>query len=240
MKTNYLSTSIPRSKKLVKPAIDWLRIGVHVIGSLSLIMLIYKWQTTGLTFNPIQFIEQYLGRAAINMLVLSLAITPVITLTGWRKLSKHARALGLYTFFYFSLHFLTFAVLDYGLNFREIFKLMIEKPFIIIGSTAGLILLALASTSFKYWMKRLGKRWKKLHRLVYLVGALAVLHNAMALKGSLTNLSGNIVRPLVLGVLISLLLVLRIPPVKRWVSSLRSRVGVAWRQMRSAQKPNSI
>lgn len=223
MKTNYLSASIPASKKLVKPAIDWLRIGVHVTGSLSLIMLIVKWQTTGLTFNPIQFIEQYLGRAAINMLVLSLAVTPVVTLTGWRKLSKHGRALGLYTFFYFSLHFLTFAVLDYGLKFSEIFRLMVEKPFIIIGSAAGLILLALATTSFKYWMKRLGKRWKKLHRLVYLVGGLAVLHNAMALKGSLTNLSGNIVRPLVLGGLITLLLILRIPPVKRRVVSLRQK-----------------
>ena len=223
MKTNYLSASIPVSKKLVKPAIDWLRIGVHVTGSLSLIMLIVKWQTTGLTFNPIQFIEQYLGRAAINMLVLSLAVTPVVTLTGWRKLSKHGRALGLYTFFYFSLHFLTFAVLDYGLKFSEIFRLMVEKPFIIIGSAAGLILLALATTSFKYWMKRLGKRWKKLHRLVYLVGGLAVLHNAMALKGSLTNLSGNIVRPLVLGGLITLLLILRIPPVKRRVVSLRQK-----------------
>ena len=223
MKTNDPAASSPGAKKPVKPAFDWLRIGVHLIGALSLIMLIVKWQTSGLTFNPIQFIEQYLGRAAINMLVLSLAVTPVVTLTGWRKLSKHSRALGLYTFFYFSLHFLTFAVVDYGLNLSEIFKLMIEKPFIIVGSTAGLILLALASTSFKYWMKRLGKRWKKLHRLVYLVGGLAVLHNAMALKGSLTNLSGNIVRPLVLGALITLLLILRIPPVKRWASSLRQR-----------------
>lgn len=223
MTTNNPGTAKTVSKKLARPAIDWLRIGVHFIGSLSLVMLIIKWQTTGLTFNPIQFVEQYFGRAAINMLVLSLAVTPVVTLTGWKKLSKQSRALGLYTFFYFSLHFLTFAVVDYGLNFREIFKLMIEKPFIIIGTAAGLILLVLASTSFKYWMKRLGKNWKKLHRLVYLVGALAVLHNAMALKGSLTNLSGNIIRPLVLGALISLLLVLRIPPVKRWASSLRQK-----------------
>ncbi len=231
MKTNYPDASIPGSKKLAKSSVDWLRIGVHLIGSLSLIMLIYKWQTSGLTFNPIQFIEQYLGRAAINMLVLSLAVTPVVTLTGWRKLSKHGRALGLYTFFYFSLHFLTFAVLDYGLNLREIFKLMIEKPFIIIGSSAGLILLALATTSFKYWMKRLGKKWKKLHRLIYLVGALAVLHNALALKGSLTTLSGNIVRPLVLGFVITLLLALRIPPVKRWVVSLRQRQSIRTKKM---------
>jgi sulfoxide reductase heme-binding subunit YedZ len=117
---------------------------------------------------------------------------------------------------------------------------MIEKPFIIIGTAAGLILLTLASTSFKYWMKRLGKRWKKLHRLVYLVGALAVLHNAMALKGSLTNLSGNIVRPLVLGALITLLLILRIPALKRRVVSLRERIGRAWNQMRSAQKTKPI
>ncbi len=231
MKPNFAGASFPRSKKQVKASVDWLRIGVHLIGSLSLIMLIYKWQTNGLTFNPIQFIEQYLGRAAINMLVLSLAVTPLVTLTGWRRLSKHGRALGLYTFFYFSLHFLTFAVLDYGLDLREIFKLMIEKPFIIIGSSAGFILLALATTSFKYWMKRLGKRWKKLHRLIYLVGALAVLHNALALKGSLTTLSGNIVRPLVLGFVITVLLVLRIPPVKRWATSLRQRLWIRTQKM---------
>jgi len=231
MKATHPGATIPGSKKLVKPSVDWLRIGVHLVGSLSLIMLIYKWQTRGLTFNPIQFVEQYLGRAAINMLVLSLAVTPLVTLTGWRRLSKHGRALGLYTFFYFSLHFLTFAVLDYGLNLREIFKLMIEKPFIIVGSSAGLILLALATTSFKYWMKRLGKKWKKLHRLVYLVGALAVLHNALALKGSLTTLSGNIVRPLVLGFVITVLLVLRIPPVKLWVVSLRQRQWIRTKKM---------
>ena len=231
MKTNLPSASIPRSKKLAKSGVDWLRIGVHLIGSLSLIMLIYKWQTTGLTFNPIQFIEQYFGRAAINMLVLSLALTPVVTLTGWRKLTKHGRALGLYTFFYFSLHFLTFAVLDYGLNLREIFELMIEKPFIILGTAAGLILLALATTSFKYWMKRLGKKWKKLHRLVYLVGALAVLHNALALKGSLTTLSGDIVRPLVLAAVITFLLILRIPPVKRWAISLRKRQWIKTKKL---------
>jgi len=229
MVTNDRGEATSVTEKKVRPAIDWLRIGVHVIGSLSLIMLIVKWQTTGLTFNPIQFVEQYFGRAAINMLILSLALTPVVTLTGWKKLNKHGRALGLYTFLYFSLHFLTFAVVDYGLNFGEIFKLMIEKPFIIIGTTAGLILLALAGTSFKYWMKRLGKNWKKLHRLVYLVGILAVIHNAMALKGSLTNLSGNILRPLALGALITLLLVLRIPPLKRRVSSLRQKIWIKTR-----------
>lgn len=214
-------SSSPKSSINFKPGIDWLRIGVHFTGSLSLIMLIYKWQTSGLTFNPIQFVEQYLGRAAINMLVLTLAVTPIVTLTGWKKLSKHARTLGLYTFFYFSLHFLTFAVLDYGLNFSEIFDLIVEKPFIIIGSATGVILLALAITSFKTSMKRLGRKWKKLHRLVYLAGILAVIHNAMALKGSVTNLSGNIIRPLVLGVIISLLLFVRIPPVKRRILTFR-------------------
>ena len=216
-----MTSSSQKSRKFIKPGFDWLRIGVHAIGSLSLIMLIVKWQTTGLTYNPIQFVEQYLGRAAINMLVLTLAVTPIVTLTGWKKLSKHARTLGLYTFFYFSLHFLTFAVLDYGLNFSEIFDLIVEKPFIIIGLATGVILLALAITSFKTSMKRLGRNWKKLHRLVYLAGVLAVIHNAMALKGSITNLSGNIVRPLVLGVIISLLLFVRIPPVKRRILTFR-------------------
>ncbi|MFH2038396.1 MAG: hypothetical protein ABIJ65_03070, partial [Chloroflexota bacterium] len=76
---NNQGAAITGSKKLVKPSVDWLRISVHLVGSLSLIMLIFKWQTSGLTFNPIQFVEQYLGRAAINMLVVSLAVTPLVT-----------------------------------------------------------------------------------------------------------------------------------------------------------------
>jgi sulfoxide reductase heme-binding subunit YedZ len=111
-------------------------------------------------------------------------------------------------------------VLDYSLDWGEILHLTVEKPFIIVGLLAGLILSALAVTSFKYWMKRLGKKWKRLHQLVYLASGLAILHYAWAVKGSITNLSGEVLRPLSIGALIAVLLILRIPPVRRWLGTL--------------------
>lgn len=214
----------PQTGKYARPQPDWLRIGVHLVGLFALVQLVVISQTSGLTANPIQFIEQRLGRAAANLLVVTLAITPIVTLSGWRSLSKYRRTLGLYTFFYFALHFLTFAVVDYGLDWREILLLTSEKPFIIAGLLAGLILLALAITSFPFWMKRLGRNWKLLHRTVYLASILVVLHYAWALKGSLSTMSGDIVRPLVMGLLVVTLLILRISPVRRWVITIRQRI----------------
>ena len=202
----------------------WLRLGIHAIGLFPLGELIYKFFIHRLTVNPIQFIEQFFGRAALNMLVLTLAVTPIITITGWKKLIKHRRALGLYTFFLFALHFTTFMALDYGFDIRQIWVLTVQKPFILLGTLAGFMLLALAVTSFKYWMKRLGKNWSRLHKLVYVIGGVAILHYALAVKGSLSTLSGNIVRPLIMGFLVLFLLILRIPPVKKGVINLRKRI----------------
>jgi methionine sulfoxide reductase heme-binding subunit len=216
--------SVSGVRKAVKLKSNWLRLGVHLVGIFALVQLVVIAQTSGLTANPIQFVEQRLGLAAANMLVLALAVTPIVTVTGWRSLSKYRRALGLYAFFYFALHFLTFAVVDYGLDWREILLLTTEKPFIIVGLLAGLILLALAITSFPYWMKRLGRNWKLLHKTVYLASILVILHYSWALKGSLTTMSGDIIRPLVMGLIVALLLVLRIPPVRRRVIRLRQGV----------------
>lgn len=215
-------------------SLPWLRIGIHVIGMFPLGELIYKFFIHQLTVNPIQFIEQFFGRAALNLLVLTLAVTPVITITGWKKLSKHRRTLGLYTFFLFALHFTTFVALDYGFDFRQILLLTVQKPFILLGTLAGLMLLSLAATSFKYWMKRLGKNWSRLHKLVYAIGGVAVLHYAMAVKGSLSTLSGNIVRPLMMGLLVVILLVLRITPIKLAIIALRKRIIDYFRSNRNA------
>lgn len=221
MTTNLVAKTIGRTA--VKSRIDWLRIGVHAIGLAGLIQLAIFWLTDRLTVNPIQFIEQHLGRTAMYMLLITLAVTPVVTITGWKALPKHRRTFGLYAFFYFFLHFLTFAALDYGLNLGEILRLTSEKPFILVGLLAGLILLALAVTSFKYWMKLLGKNWKRLHKTVYLAGVLVMMHYAWALKGSLSTLSGDIVRPLAMAALLTLLLILRIPAVRKRISRRRYR-----------------
>lgn len=214
---------IIQNKEKSKPSFNWLRIGIHSISLFPLLELAYKAFANHLTVNPIQFIEQFLGRAALNMLVLTLAITPLITVTGWKKPGRHRRALGLYAFFYFALHFITFAVVDYGLDFREILRLTTEKPFIIVGSIAGLLLLLLAATSFKFWMKYLGKNWKRLHQSVYLIGVLVILHYAWAVKGSVSTLSGDIGRPILMGSLVFLLLLLRVPPIRRWIVNSRKK-----------------
>lgn len=206
-------------------SIPSLRIGIHIIGLFPLAELIYKILMHQLTVNPIQFIEQFLGRAALNLLVLTLAVTPVIIITGWKKLSKHRRTLGLYTFFFFALHFMTFVALDYGFDFRQIYFLTIQKPFIFLGTLAGIMLLALAATSFKYWMKRLGRNWSRLHKLVYVIGGVAIFHYALAVKGSLATLSGNIMRPLLMGLLVIILLVLRIPPIKMKIIAMRTKLS---------------
>jgi sulfoxide reductase heme-binding subunit YedZ len=204
-----------------KSSFNWLKLGVHTVSLFPLVELAYKAFENQLTVNPIQFVEQFLGRAALNLLILALAVTPVITLTGWKKIGKHRRALGLYAFLYFALHFIVFAAVDYGFDFGEILSLTTQKPFIIVGSMAGLLLLLLAITSFKFWMKLMGKRWKSLHKTVYLVGVLVILHYAWAVKGSVATLSGDTVRPIIMGSIVFILLLMRIPPIKRWIVSIR-------------------
>jgi sulfoxide reductase heme-binding subunit YedZ len=197
---------------------------VHLLGWLPLAWLGFDALTRRLSVNPIQDIEQRLGRAALYFLVASLAVTPVFTLTGWRSVLPRRRALGLYAFLYASLHFLTFAAIDYGFDLQEIGRLIVEKPFILLGLTTGLLLLPLAVTSFDYFMRTMGKKWKSLHRLVYLAGVTVIIHYVWAKKGDLFNLRGDILKPLLWGVLILVLLVLRIPAVRRGVSRVRQRI----------------
>lgn len=213
--------TLPRADVRQRAPARLVRLAVHLLGLLPLAELFVRWQAGALTVNPIQYVEQFLGRAAAHLLIASLAVTPLVTLTGFRRLTRHRRALGLYAFFYFTLHLGTFAVIDFGLQWDEILLLTAEKPYMFVGAAAGLILLALAVTSFKYWERRLGKTWKALHRGAYIAGGLVVLHYAWAVKGSLTTLTGDILRPLVLGLVLLVLLVLRIPPVRRWAAGLR-------------------
>ncbi len=201
------------------PPIDWLRIAIHVIGLARIFQLVVLWLLDDLTANPIQFIEQRLGRTAILMLLLTLAVTPLVTLAGWKQIGRFRKTLGMYAFLYFGLHFLTFAVFDYQFNLGEILRLMIEKPFILAGVAAGIILALLAITTAKYWKKRLGKNWKTLHRLVYLAGILAMLHYLLAQKGALGT--GNILMPVIGFAVLAVLLVVRVPIVKDWLISLK-------------------
>lgn len=200
-----------------------LRIAIHLIGIFPLVRLLYKFFTSDLTINPIQYLEQQTGLAAVTILVLSLATTPMRILFNWRQPTKHRRALGLYAFFYAALHVIIFVAIDYGFNLSLLIEATFEKRYTLVGSIAFILLLVLAATSFNYWMKKLGKNWKRLHKLVYIIAPLVIIHFAWSLKGDIFSLQGDVIKPLIYGIIILLLLSLRIPPVKNFFSNRKKR-----------------
>ena len=126
--------------------------------------------------NPIEELLHRCGKWGLNFLLITLAITPLRRITGWGWLIRFRRMLGLYAFFYTLLHFVVYAVLDQGLALNYIVEDIIERPYITLGILALLMLIPLAVTSTNGWMRRLGKRWQKLHKLVYVIAILAVWH----------------------------------------------------------------
>lgn len=200
-----------------------LQIIMHLYAWSALALLLFDYFTGNLSVNPIQDLERRTGRAAITLLVLSLMCTPLNTLFGWKELLKRRRALGLYAFMYATIHVLIYLDLDYGLAWSLIIQSVVEKPYIIFGLITFLLLIPLAITSFDIWKVRLKKNWKRLHQTVYLIAPLAVLHFALSKKGDIFHLQGDIVRPLVYGLIVLILLILRIPKVRKFFASIRSR-----------------
>ena len=139
--------------------------------------LLYGAIANTLGANPAEALIRSTGDWTLRFLCLTLAITPLRQLTGWHALARLRRMLGLYTFFYAVLHFLCFAWLDMGFDLAAILNDIPKRPFILVGTTALLLMLALAATSFNRAIKTLGaKRWQALHRSVYAVALLALLH----------------------------------------------------------------
>ncbi|MFZ6031085.1 MAG: sulfite oxidase heme-binding subunit YedZ [Chloroflexota bacterium] len=192
-----------------------LQIAVHLVAWLPVVYLFWANATGNLTVNPIQAATQRTGYVALVFLMLSLLCTPLNTLFKWKQAHKLRRTLGLYAFFYAALHLLIFAGVDYRFNLEFVLADTGKKPFVWVGLTTFLILLALALTSFPWAMKRLGKNWKRLHRLVYLAAVLDVVHYAWAKKANLFTLSGDVWQPLLFMLFVALLLVFRIPALRR-------------------------
>lgn len=188
---------------------------VNIGAWLPLLILAFDAFTGRLTVNPIQAAEQRTGDIAITLLILSLACTPLNTLLRWPAVLKVRRPLGLYAYLYAFLHFLLFIGPDYGFDAPLLFQALKEKPFILVGLAGFILLSALALTSFDYWKVRLGKNWKRLHRLTYLINLLIVLHFGWAIKGDFLRLRGDVFRPLLAGLVVLLLLGLRLPVIRR-------------------------
>ena len=194
---------------------NWLRILVHSGALLPLAVLAWDYWQGGLSVNPIQDVTLRTGKYALVLLVLSLACTPINTVFGYKPVLRLRRPLGLYAFMYVGLHLLIFVGLDYGFDPALIREAILEKRYALVGFTAFLILLPLAVTSTKGWMRRLGRLWKRLHRWVYLAALMAVLHFVWLVKSDIRE-------PLLYGAVVVLLLVLRIPRVRHAVSHFRS------------------
>jgi sulfoxide reductase heme-binding subunit YedZ len=134
------------------------------------------WFGASLGPDPVKRLEHECGKTALNMLLLTLAVTPVKNLTGLAQLLRLRRMLGLFTFFYACVHFSVYLILDLELNFRLLGADIVKRPYITVGFTALLCMIPLALTSTNGMMRRLGRRWQSLHRLIYAIGVLAVWH----------------------------------------------------------------
>ena len=126
--------------------------------------------------DPVKKLEHECGKTALNFLLLTLAVTPVRNLTGLPQLLRLRRMLGLFVFFYAVVHFSVYLVLDLELNLAVVGADIVKRPYITVGFTALLLLVPLALTSTNGMMRRLGRHWQSLHRLIYVIAALAVWH----------------------------------------------------------------
>ena len=190
---------------------------VHLLALTPLAILAWQfhevWQagSDALGADPVAEIEHRTGLWALRFLLITLAITPLRQLTGKPVLIRFRRMLGLYAFFYACLHLAVYLGLDLRGYWTQIFEEIVKRPYITVGFAAWLLLLPLAITSTKGWIKRLGRNWARLHKLVYAIGVLAILHFWWLVKSDIRE-------PLLYASLLALLLGWR---AWKWLSQRR-------------------
>jgi sulfoxide reductase heme-binding subunit YedZ len=157
--------------------IGWIKGILFVLALLPFARLAVFTFTDQLGANPIEFITRNTGDWTLYFLCITLAITPLRKVTNWAWLVRLRRMFGLFAFFYVSLHFMTFFWFDHFFDLNEMWKDVLKRPFITVGFSAFVLLIPLAVTSTNKMIRRLGaKRWQWLHRLIYLIVPLGVLH----------------------------------------------------------------
>ena len=155
----------------------WAKPLVFALCLLPLSWLLYRVVQDQLGANPQEALIRATGDWALRFLVIVLAVTPLRELSGLSALARYRRMLGVFMYFYALLHFLSYSGFDMGFDVADIFNDIVKRPFILVGSLALLLLTPLAATSFNAAIRALGaQRWQRLHRLVYAVAGLAILH----------------------------------------------------------------
>ena len=197
-----------------------------IIGSLiPLAVMVWDYYQGNLGAEPIREITLRTGKTAIVLLMLTLAITPAHIWFGWKQIIPLRRLLGLFSFLYVAIHLTIFLWLDYLLDPQLIIEAMFAKRYALVGLAAFLILLPLAVTSNRASMRKLGKKWKSLHKWVYVAGVLAVLHYFLLVKNSYTE-------PAIFAIILAVLLLTRVKPIKLTILHWRRSVE-NWRLRRA-------
>jgi sulfoxide reductase heme-binding subunit YedZ len=206
---------------------SWLKPIVFILCLIPLGQLAYQAYTGDLGVNPIETITRFTGSWALIFLLASLAVTPLRRLSGRNELIKYRRMLGLFAFLYASLHFATYLGLDLFFDFRAIGNDILKRPYITAGFLAFVVMVPLAITSTAAMIRRLGKRWQKLHRLVYLAATAGVIHFYWLVKA-------DIRRPAQYGAVLALLLGFRLAV--KWRPRLAAKISDKRPAVQSRQK----
>ncbi|HEY9099891.1 MAG TPA: protein-methionine-sulfoxide reductase heme-binding subunit MsrQ [Thiobacillus sp.] len=193
---------------------------LFIVCLLPLARLIVLGLNDDLSANPIEFITRSTGTWTLVGLLTTLTVTPLRRLTGYAGWIRFRRMLGLFTFFYVCLHFTTYIWLDQFFDPAAIARDIIKRPFITVGFAAFVLLIPLAATSTHAMMRRLGRRWQQLHRLVYAIAILGVVHYLWLVKKDLTE-------PLIYGAVLTLLLLMRLPWGVALLQAVRGRLAPA-------------
>lgn len=179
------------------------------------LLVLNTWRGT-LGPDPVAQLEHASGIWALRILLATLVVTPLRAVTGWNWLVRYRRMLGLFAFFYASVHFAIYLVVDLGGFWSQIFAEIAKKPFITVGFLGWLLMVPLALTSTRGMIRRLGRRWQMLHRLVYATGLLAVLHFLWQVKYGETIAA---LEPVVYASIFALLMLARVPA---WIRRRRA------------------
>lgn len=182
-----------------------LKLATWVLALSPLGWLVWLTVTRQLGVDAVDTLLHRMGDFTLIILLTALAITPLRRLTGWNVLIRIRRLVGLFGFFYLTLHFLIYLVLDQTLDWEFILEDLTKRPYAVVGFAAWLLLIPLALTSTRGWVRRLGKRWRKLHKLVYVAVALGLLHFYWQVKA-------DTFWPLVAAAVYVVLLTLRVRP----------------------------